>query len=240
MPLIICFLIFALPLGAAETEQVAQVQDGHTVILEDGRSVRLVGIQVPKESRPILAEAAHNALADLVAGRTVTVSVTGASPDRHGRILAHLIRDDGLWIQEQMLRDGWARVYSFADNRARLAEMLTIERNARKNKRGIWADDFYAIRSAENPAPLDSFQLVEGIVLDAADVHERVYLNFGADWRTDFTATIAKSDRRVFDKAGIDPLALIGKRVRVRGWLYRYNGPALNLTHPEQIEVLTD
>ncbi len=75
-------------------------------------------------------------------------------------------------------------------------------------------------------------------MVDAAVVRGRVYLNFGADWKTDFTVTVAPRDRRLFDDAGIDPGAFAGARLRVRGWVKQYNGPMIEVTHPEQIEVL--
>ena len=85
---------------------------------------------------------------------------------------------------------------------------------------------------------LNSFQLVEGRVLDAARVRTRAHLNFGPDWRTDFTVTLDARARRLFRDAGFDPLALEGRRVRVRGWLREFNGLLIDSTHPEQIEVL--
>ena len=39
---------------------------------------------------------------------------------------------------------------------------------------------------------------------------------------------------------GIDIAAYAGKRVRVRGWVARYNGPMIEATHPEQIEILME
>ena len=75
-------------------------------------------------------------------------------------------------------------------------------------------------------------------MIKAAETRDRIFLNFGADWRTDFTATLASKDRRTFLAAGIDPMTLDGRRVRVRGWLYDRNGPAIDLTHPEQLEIL--
>ena len=83
-------------------------------------------------------------------------------------------------------------------------------------------------------------QLVEGKVLKAARIKGRVYLNFGDDWKTDFTVTIGVPARRMFREAGTDPLSLEGKRIRVRGWLKRYNGPMIAATHPEQIEVVAN
>ena len=100
---------------------------------------------------------------------------------------------------------------------------------------------YYAIRT---PAPnvlaqdVDSFQLVEGIITSTADVRGRVYLNFGADYKTDFTVAIDKKHRKRFKKAGLDLLSLEGARVRVRGWIELTNGPVIWLDHPERLEVL--
>jgi hypothetical protein len=163
----------------------------------------------------------------------------GQRVDRHGRRLAHLFLADGTWIQGELLLAGMARVYSFPDNRAVVAEMLAAEGRARRARAGIWGDRWYAVRAADDLVrDVGSFQLVEGRVVDAADVRGTVYLNFGADWRSDFTIKVAKHSRKSFDAAGFDLQALEGRIVRVRGWIDAYNGPMIETTHPEQIEVL--
>ena len=92
------------------------------------------------------------------------------------------------------------------------------------------------------PKPLrataGTFQIVEGVVKSADVRGGRAYLNFGADWRTDFTATISPADMKLFRASGIDPRRLAGKRVRVRGWIQSLNGPEIEIAEPEQIEVL--
>lgn len=234
--------------------EVARVIDGDTVGLAlpvmGAGEIRLVGLQAPKLAlgregfRPWpLADEARKALRDLVLGRTVALTFGGAEKDRHGRLLAHLHTLDGTWVQGEMLARGWARVYSFPDNRAAVAAMLALERAAREAGRGIWGHPFYAIRGPdpEALAPLaGTFQLVEGRVLRADRVKGRVYLNYGPDWRTDFTVAIDARARRLFRGAGVDPLALEGRRLRVRGWIKRFNGPMIEATHPEQVEVLGD
>ena len=80
--------------------------------------------------------------------------------------------------------------------------------------------------------------MVEGTVLDSAEVRGRTYLNFGEDWRSDFTVTISPKDKRRFREESFDLLALKGRRIRVRGWLHQRNGPMIDVTHPEQIELL--
>jgi len=238
-------------LEAGPEARVVEAIDGDTVVLGDGSQVRLVGLQAPKlplgrpdfEPWP-LADEARAALEALVLGERVRLSFGGLRMDRHGRHLAHLHlhdAEDGRdgWVQGAMLRAGWARVYSFADNRALVPEMLAIEAEARAAGRGIWAHPFYRVRRVEEtPAALDTYQVVEARVLETAAVRGRVYLNFGMDWRSDFTISIDRKGRKRFEADGIDPLALEGRLIRARGWIALRNGPMLSVTHPEQIEVL--
>lgn len=234
-------------LAQGGTAVVSEVVDGDTVVLADGRQVRLVGIQAPKlplgrpgfEAWP-LAEEAKATLASLTRQGTVTLGFGGVSQDRHGRLLAHMFTEDGVWLQGAMLEQGLARVYSFADNRALVDEMLALERAARAAGRGIWGLDYYAlVDEADAGAHLGSFALVEGEVLDAEVVRGRGYLNFGEDWKQDFTVTIAPEDMDAFLAAGMTPDSLEKRYVRVRGWLRSRNGPMIEATHPEQIEVLS-
>ncbi|MCP4328914.1 MAG: thermonuclease family protein [Alphaproteobacteria bacterium] len=225
---------------------VAEVIDGDTIVLTDGREIRLVGIQAPKlplgraEFRAWpLAGAAKDAMEDLAGGRRVSLSFTGRRVDRHGRWLAHLHDDGGTWLQGTMLEHGLARVYTFADNDGPIDAMLALERTARDARRGIWGHPYYDIRTpASVTRDVGSFQLVEGQVLDAAIVRGRAYLNFGPDWKTDFTVTMAPDARRRFEDAGIDLTSLAGHRVRARGWIKSYNGPMIEATHPHQLEIL--
>lgn len=226
---------------------VREVIDGDTLTLDNGVVVRLVGIQAPKLAlgRPgftpwPLADAARQALAELTQQQKLELRFGGAPTDRHGRTLAHLYRmPDGLWIQGEMLRRGMARVYTFSDNRAQVPEMLGLERAARVAKRGIWGHEFYAIRPSQGLDRLTgSFQLVEGRVLKFAKIADYVFLNFGADYKTDFTAVIRRQDWMRFAAVPLAAAAYENKSVRVRGWLEHWNGPMLRITHPEQIEVI--
>ena len=236
----------AAALERGKTAVVTEVVDGDTVTLDDGRAVRLVGIQSPKLSlgrarvadQP-LAKEAKGVLEELVLGQRVTLFFGGATGDRHGRHLAHLRRDDDLWIQGELLRRGLARVYSFPDNRAEVAAMLGIEDEARQARRGIWRLDYFRVRDAGDAGRfIGRFELVVGKVMSAATANGRTYLNFGADWKQDFTATISPRDRTSFRSGGIDPLTWDGRAIRVRGWIKSLNGPMIEVTHPEQVEVL--
>lgn len=238
---------------AGESGKVVRIVDGDSFILsmEDGSelSVRLSAIQAPRTAQraarawPYAAEA-RAGLAALIKGRVVQLYYGGERRDRFGRAVAQVYTIDNfgqpdLWVQGEMIRLGLARVYSWKGELADMAALYAAETKARDRNRGIWASSFYAVRSPD-PDPLaqyvDSLQIVEGIVTSTADVRGRVYLNFGADYKTDFTIAIAKKNVKRF--AAIDPVNLTGAKIRVRGWIEMINGPMIWLDHPGRLEIL--
>lgn len=233
-------------LTPTETAEVVAVPAGDLIVLADGRTARLAGIEAPKRvvgregprTRP-LADAARAALADRVLGRAVTLALADPPADRWGRLRAHPVSSGGVWIQAALVEAGMARVAADPGSLAAARRLLALEAAARADRRGIWAEPFYAPRRPiETPGYIDTFQIVEGTVRDASAARSgRIYLNFGEDWRSDFTASIAAGDRPRFAAAGIDPLALAGRPVRLRGWLFELNGPAIALVAPWQIEA---
>ncbi|MCF8475077.1 MAG: thermonuclease family protein [Emcibacter sp.] len=227
-------------------EEVITVVDGDTVILKDQTRVRLVGIQAPK--LPLgrknfikwpLSDQSKDSLSDLVLHKFVTLYFGGQKQDRYGRSLAHLFLDNGLWVQGEMLKQGMARVYSFPDNRAALPEMLAYEKKARKTKAGIWALDYYQPKDQTTAERYNnSFQIITGTVKDIAKVRSTIYLNFGDNWRDDFTIVIKSKAAHEFAKATMAIDNLEGKKIEARGWLKSYNGPMIEVTHPEQITII--
>jgi micrococcal nuclease len=160
-------------------------------------------------------------------------------------VLAQVFAVDGekrVWLQEALVGQGLARVYSFADNRACADRLLASEKEARARRLGLWRSSAYRIQDATDRERLGrlihSYQLVEGTVVAVGEGRGRLYLNFAEDWRRDFTVSVARKHLRAFAEAGIDLKALAGKRIRARGWLAWWNGPMIEATHPEQIEVL--
>ncbi len=241
------------PLVAGERGVVESIVDGDTFFLESGLKVRLSALQAPKLSLGRehvqdwpYSNKAKKALSKLALGQTVQLYYGGLRRDRHDRALAQVFLlkengDKGVWLQEEMIRQGYGRVYTWPDTWQDSRRLYAAEGAARKDKRGIWAHEFYKVRGPEPNAlaqDMDSFQIVEGIITSVAKVRDKVFMNFGADYRTDFTILLTKDGQRRFKKAGIDPETLEGARVRVRGWLELENGPMIQLDHTERLEVL--
>lgn len=248
-------------LERGETVRISGVVDGDTVELESGPDVRFVGTQAPKlplgrahvEEWP-LAQQSKQALEALIfpeghggGARSAQLFYGGRRTDRHNRRLAHIVLDDGadgpVWLQGSMVLAGLARVYTFADNRSLIPDLLQREQFARLAQRGIWAHPYYDVRQARDPELLEltnHFELVEGKVLNVAAHRARWYLNFGETWREDFTITIDREHDPVFEDSGFDLNRLVGADIRVRGWIVEDGGPMVRVDHPEAIEILSN
>ncbi len=226
---------------------ILRASNADEAILEvpiDGTNiVRLAGIDHPEPTDTARSTSPRNeaeaALSQLVEGRAACLTLAEGRQDRYGRLLAQVHRDDGLWIQGELLRLGLARVHVTADTRALASEMLEIEDETRRARRGLWSQYWLRVRSVgEIGRDLGSFQLVEGRVLDAERRGDRWYLNFGDDWRSDFTVTIPASVLPDFAAAKLDLYSLKSRVIRIRGWVEDLNGPMIEALIPEQIEVL--
>ncbi len=242
----------SLPEGAARA--VVSVLDGDTLVLDDHSKLRLIGALRPAPPTASTTEtdwppaaAAKDALLSFTAGKSLLLELDQRKTDRYGQQLAQafVVTETGsFWLQGRMVEEGFSRAYSFPDNRGCAAELIGLEARARVAKRGLWANAAYALRSAELTRELlryvGSYQLVEGTVATAVASKGKVYLDFGADWKTDFTAAIDPAARKQFEAAGLDPASLKGQRLRVRGWIESVAGPQIRVTHPEQIEILAD
>jgi endonuclease YncB( thermonuclease family) len=235
---------------------VSRVSDGRTFTLQDGREVRLAGIEVPP--LPLLggsgdttpapeAKAAQAALDALAGGDHVVLRRAESAPDRYGRLVgyAYTERDgDEFFVQGELLAAGYARVADRVGTRACALALLARENAARKAKLGLWADPYYDLVDAETPADVlahkGQFALVEGKVVSVRESGPTIYVNFGQRWSEDFAVTVRKRNERIFADAGLDLKGLEGRRVIVRGFVEARGSrgmPSIDAERPEQIET---
>jgi endonuclease YncB( thermonuclease family) len=230
---------------------VQAVVDGRSFLLEDGREVRLPGIEVPLP--PLVGEAgapvepgtaARAALQAMLAGQTVEFRHELAAADRYGRILAHGYFTSG-GVQKsaahEMVAAGYARVSAHVGDMACAAELLAREREARQRNVGLWREAYYSVVGAENRAGLlaqrGRFIVAEGKVVSVRERGGTIYVNFGRRWSETLTVTIPKRNERIFTAAGLPLRSLANQRLRVRGWMEERTGPSIEAVRPEQIEI---
>jgi len=215
--------------------RVGRVLDPTTFQLEDGREIRLAGIE-------LAADRGNAMLASLIEGRDVTLHGADDTPDRYGRQPAFVaLKGSGTQVQFEMLTRGEALASPAVSDPACSRALLAAEAVARAAGRGIWAGSA-ALKNAESTddisARLGRFTVVEGTVSSARLAGATFYVNFGRRWTRDFAVTISRRMMPSVEAAGIDLKSLKDKKVRVRGWIGKRGGPRIEITHPGQIEVI--
>jgi endonuclease YncB( thermonuclease family) len=216
--------------------RVAAVIDGRSFRLDDGREVRLAGIEPVDKSKGTAA------LAALVADREVTLRGDDDTPDRYGRQPAFVfVSGSDTPVQSELLKQGQALVSVDVTSNDCASVLAAAEAEARQARKGTWADSS-AIKNAESSgdilAGIGRFTVVEGKVLSVRQAGATTYLNFGRNWTRDFAVTISRRMIPALEAAGVAPKSLENRRIRVRGWVDMRGGPRIELLRVGQIEVL--
>jgi endonuclease YncB( thermonuclease family) len=241
-------LALASPLHAApclfETQgqgHVAEVIDGRSFRLDDGREIKLAGIE-PMASGTGKAERAA-ALAAIVAGKDVTLHGADDTPDRYGRQAAFVfLASSDAPVQSLLLEQGAALLSSDIADKACAAALAAAEEAGKAEKKGIWNSPV-VIKNAESTddilAGMGHFLLVEGRVLSVRQAGATTYLNFGRRWTRDFAVTISRRNMTAMEAAGMALKSLENRRIRVRGWVEAHPAPRIEVVRAGQIEVLS-
>jgi endonuclease YncB( thermonuclease family) len=240
----ICIWLGASAFAGAQSGTAQRLNDRGLIefTTESGETltVRLAGLEFPPDGAP------GNALAmcfidQQLAGASARLAGQTNREDRYGNLIADIDLGNGT-LAETLVRSGFAMAYSWPDSRQEAASLMPLEADAREARRGLWATGIFAIRTPDvNTLALylETVQIIEGRVISIGDTRDRVYLNFGFDYRTDFTVSIERRHTAQFAEAGINLTDLEGRIVRVRGWVLAINGPSISIDHPERLEILT-
>ena len=134
-----------LAANATESEwmQVKWVADGDTIILNDGRHVRYIGIDTPeidhqKQHSEPMAEFARSTNQQLVQGWRLRMVYDEEPTDRYGRTLAYVYRSDGLFVNAELIKRGCAHVLYQWPNTSKAQLLLSYQHEAMKTGLGIW------------------------------------------------------------------------------------------------------
>lgn len=205
----------ARPRTVADT--VTAVEQG-TVTLKTLGATTLAGIWLPAEATP-----------NLKPGEAVDVKTLPT--DRYGRTPVILYRAGSKsTVQEALLSDGVAMAY---DRAATPAAWCAAEAAAKAARRGLWAQA--PLTPQQAGAHIGEVVRVQGVVTRTYKSRSMHYINFGEDWKTDFSLRIPRKAWRAFGK---EFAVADGACVQARGAVFLDNGPMIELARPEQMEML--
>lgn len=141
------FFIDFLPVKSVDNFNVMRVIDGDTFVVADGSpkgvKVRLIGVDAPetrnsgKRKIGFYGKEAKEYLHKLIDGKQVRLAYDAGKRDRYGRLLAYVYVGN-LFINADLVKKGYAQVYTVPPN-VKYAELFVeLEREARQGKRGLW------------------------------------------------------------------------------------------------------
>ena len=246
---VLCLVMAACGQAGARSAQLTEARVSEvtgplsvSLITEGGEvEIRLASLMTP------VPERTQTYLDTLLADRVVDVEFLSDTADRYQRRIGTIWLRDGLQrvdLHERLLEAGLVQVYPYPDAIARLSRWLAVEDAARSGAAGLWGEYETRLRDVDPDVliqDLGTIQVVEGRVTDVAVLASgRVYLNFGSDYRTDFTVRLeAESAPDFADHLG-ELSALHQRRIRVRGVIRDENGPMIIPSNPLRLEVLDD
>lgn len=166
--------------GKPQAVKVAQVLDGDTVELVDGRRVRLVGINTPELAHPPrpeepLAQWAADLLRDRIGDRPLWLQPGQQAKDHYGRTLGYLFTAEGNNIIAELLYSGAGFQVAIPPNLAYGDCYTAAQAQARVQGRGVWGHPYF------DPLPADSPVLKSGYVRVVGRV-EKVSLTRNVIW----------------------------------------------------------
>ncbi len=221
-------------LGSAdETAEVTHVIDGDTVILKDGRHIRLIGINTPeigrngKASEPG-AKAAKKHLQSLLQGhRQIFLKYDAEEFDRYKRTLAHLFLPDGENIQANLLAEGLAIPLTIPPNLIYLDCYLHHSNQAIASQRGLWSlQQYKPLASTTLDKNIRGYHVITGRVERIGESRSSIWINLTGK----VALRIKRKDLRYFNEPELQDLQ--GKMIQVRGWIYNKNKELrINLKH---------
>jgi micrococcal nuclease len=139
----------AVATAVVANASVVRVVDGDTIVASiEGRreTVRLIGIDTPESVKPdspvecFGREASAFTASVLPEGTSIRIERDIEARDDYGRLLAYVYRaDDGLFVNLDIVRQGYAAVLTFPPNAAHAPEFVGAAREAEAESRGLWS-----------------------------------------------------------------------------------------------------
>ncbi len=224
----------------AERVQVVYVYDGDTVKLNDGRRLRLIGINTPElrdDDHPTqhLADAARTLLQRLLEtnNRILLLQYGKQEHDHYGRLLAHAFLEDGDNIAVYLLQQGLATTLVVPPNSWGADCYQHVEDEARLDRRGLWALPAYQPQAVQSlPLSTRGFRILHGQISGIRTTRNTVWVDMDGP----LVLQVSKKDLVNFDSLE----SLVGQQVEARGWVKQDpNGLRMKIQHPAALVAIT-
>lgn len=130
-----------------ERALVSKVVDGDTIELDNGKTVRFIGMDTPETVDPrrsvgCFGKEASNETKKLLSGKEVILQKDVSETDKYGRLLRYVFLplENGriLFVNDYLVREGFAKVLTYPPDVSYNEQFRQAERQAKEGRRGLW------------------------------------------------------------------------------------------------------
>jgi len=246
---LLIFLLFSHPSLSAESScdssiqewsTVSYVHDGDTIKLNDGRTVRLIGINAPERARrnqpaePFSSEATKWLRALLTKNSKIGLQYSVERFDKYGRTLAHLYLKDMSNVEERLLKEGLATTFIFPPNVRNIECLIRAENQAQKLQKGIWSLAKNRLQYVGNlKRGHVGFSRIYGQVLSIRSIKAGSLVLLDGPLKL----YVPKRHMKYFNNGFLH--GLVGSKIEVQGRVYRYKKQLqIKVVHPLMIQTI--
>jgi len=207
--------------------------------MKNGDKVRYIGIDTPEFGSPLFIEVKERN-SSLVSGKKVRLEICPEErSDPYGRLLAFVYVNEKM-VNSILLKEGLATTLIIPPCGLIVEEEFKrVELEAINSRVGLWTDESKPISHLEAGRYLGKIKRVSGKIISTYYSGKALFLNYGDDYKRDFTVVIFTEDLDSFTKAGIDPENFYNnKESIVTGRIKAFNGPEIVVRGPEQIKIV--
>lgn len=225
--------------ATASPISIASVTDGDTVVLNDGRSVRLIGINTleltaPQAQERAWALAAKRELENHIQLKHVFLITEIDEFDRYGRTLGHLQFDDGSSAAQILISKGLGLSVSIGANQRCAHQYAQTERLAKRSKLGLWQNLENRGSDSELTRIGIGFRLITSAVVDIYGSANRTTLTL----ENGLIITLNTLFHAASHYTSTQIQHLLGVQIEVRGWLgKKSDNYHLTLSHPANLRL---
>jgi endonuclease YncB( thermonuclease family) len=241
LSIIFSLLLFTGCEAKPSYQKVKWIYDGDTLLLSDGRKIRLIGINAPevahhkKKGQPYGREATEK-LRELLkkSNNKVRLKRGKQARDRYKRELAHVFLADGTDVSKWMLQNGWATLMVFPPNTRYINNYRKAERSAQLKKRHIWRQKTHRIQKARQlkrgyygyvrlKSVINGIKITKNNII--LELDKKIFIK------------LSKHNLNYFNS--YDPKKLLHREVIVSGLLQKYRGKRIiRVRHPVQLALV--
>lgn len=231
--------------------RVTEIVDGDTIRLDNGWSVRYIGLDTPEtrlhvgdkwifKPQPYALEA-KEFNKKLVEGKFIRLEFDVQKKDKYGRILAYCFSKSSaeskeeIFVNKELVEQGYALLYTMPPNIKYVDLFVSAQTEARENNRGLWRVNTI-LKAQEAKDYIGQVRTIEGQILKVIFTKGVIKLDFA---KSSFNVVIFRKNQMFFSNENIDIGDYKGKFLRVTGLLKEYKEkPEMIVDHPCQIEVI--